>query len=140
MKIKLHLFFVTTALTVCTIGLSYGQDATVSEYDILDTERERIERDKILFSPGEGEIRYIPRTTDPKTTDPKNSTSNTQAKDSLSHKIVVPVIPSTSKAKSETGLKAPAKQQPPKEDDDAILSFNFLYYIIQKYKLQDIVE
>jgi hypothetical protein len=26
------------------------------------------------------------------------------------------------------------------EDDDSILSFNFLYYIFQKYKLQDIVD
>ncbi|HOX81973.1 MAG TPA: hypothetical protein PLJ60_01530 [Chryseolinea sp.] len=28
----------------------------------------------------------------------------------------------------------------PSSDDDSILSFNFLYYIIQKYKLQDIVD
>lgn len=26
------------------------------------------------------------------------------------------------------------------EEDESILSFNFLYYIIQKYKLQDIVD
>jgi len=25
-------------------------------------------------------------------------------------------------------------------DDDSILSFNFLYYLIQKYKMQDIVD
>jgi hypothetical protein len=33
----------------------------------------------------------------------------------------------------------PAEKQPAKEDD-SILTFNFLYYIIQKYKLQDIVD
>jgi len=26
------------------------------------------------------------------------------------------------------------------EDDDSVLSFNFLYYIIQKYKMSDIVD
>jgi hypothetical protein len=26
------------------------------------------------------------------------------------------------------------------EEDDSVLSFNFLYYIFQKYKLQDIVD
>ena len=26
------------------------------------------------------------------------------------------------------------------QDDDSILSFNFLYYLIQKYKMQDIVD
>jgi hypothetical protein len=26
------------------------------------------------------------------------------------------------------------------ENDDSILSFNFLYYLIQKYKMQDILE
>lgn len=27
-----------------------------------------------------------------------------------------------------------------RQDDDSILSFNFLYYLIQKYKMQDIVD
>lgn len=27
-----------------------------------------------------------------------------------------------------------------KDDDDSILSFNFLYYLIERYKLQDIIE
>ena len=26
------------------------------------------------------------------------------------------------------------------EDDDSILSFNFLYYLVEKYKMQDIVD
>jgi len=40
------------------------------------------------------------------------------------------IKPATENAKPES--KQPA--------DDSILSFNFLYYIIQKYKLQDIVD
>lgn len=34
---------------------------------------------------------------------------------------------------------ASSKQQGKKEDDD-VLSFNFLYYIIQKFKMSDIVN
>ena len=32
------------------------------------------------------------------------------------------------------------KPESKQSSDDSILSFNFLYYIIQKYKLQDIVD
>jgi hypothetical protein len=34
--------------------------------------------------------------------------------------------------------KTPVKR--PSQEDDSILSFNFLYYIFQKYKMQDIVD
>ena len=32
------------------------------------------------------------------------------------------------------------KNRPTNTDDDSVLSFNFLYYLIQKYKMQDIVD
>ena len=32
------------------------------------------------------------------------------------------------------------KDQPSDADDNSVLSFNFLYYLIQKYKMQDIVD
>lgn len=32
------------------------------------------------------------------------------------------------------------KHQPSDSDDNSVLSFNFLYYLIQKYKMQDIVD
>lgn len=35
--------------------------------------------------------------------------------------------------------KDPPKS-PPAEPDNSLLSFNFLYYLIQKYKMQDIVD
>jgi len=44
--------------------------------------------------------------------------------------------PRASKPSSEI-IKPEVK---PSSGDDSILSFNFLYYIIQKYKLQDIVD
>jgi hypothetical protein len=59
-----------------------------------------------------------------------------------------------SKIKDSTSIKMPVKRNVykpapvvPKEknesadpDDNSILSFNFLYYLIQKYKMQDIVD
>ncbi|HYG19079.1 MAG TPA: hypothetical protein VD816_09115 [Ohtaekwangia sp.] len=40
---------------------------------------------------------------------------------------------------SKNGAKNRENRKQP-EDDDSVLSFNFLYYIFQKYKLQDIVD
>jgi len=45
------------------------------------------------------------------------------------------VSPKSGKSKTGEGSKNPAA----KSEDDA-LSFNFLYYIIQKFKISDIVE
>ena len=32
------------------------------------------------------------------------------------------------------------RQKNTEDDDDSILSFNFLYYLVEKYKMQDIVD
>jgi hypothetical protein len=34
----------------------------------------------------------------------------------------------------------PKERNKSESDDDSVLSFNFLYYLIQKYKMQDIVD
>jgi hypothetical protein len=72
--------------------------------------------------------------TDP--TDPPRSQNNNSAlqKDSVANTPTIyrnvykpsPVIPKA-ETKSESA-------------DDSILSFNFLYYLIQKYKMQDIID
>lgn len=137
MKIRLQI--VLTIITLALVGsVAHGQDAHFSDFDVTDPERDRLEKDKILYAPGgEGEIRYVPARIDPKAPSPKDSVATT----SHTKPAVIPQVgPAQAKVKSEGPAKSPAKQQPPKEDDDAILSFNFLYYIIQKYKLQDIIE
>ncbi len=55
----------------------------------------------------------------------KPSTSQTISKEAVT-------VNKSAKSKSE-------KAQPDKEEEDA-LSFNFLYYIIQKFKISDIVD
>jgi hypothetical protein len=51
-------------------------------------------------------------------------------------------IAARSKVKRNVYKPAPVvpKQKSQEATDDSILSFNFLYYLIQKYKMQDIVD
>lgn len=105
------------------ISSAVAQDAGMEDIEITDSDR-----DKILLTPGgEGETRY------------RSPALVTPAKDSIATAAPV-VIPAVRKTKTDPNTKPADKQAPPKEDDDSILSFNFLYYVIQKYKLQDIVD
>lgn len=134
MKIRLYQILIAASMTIAGGGQLIAQDGSLQEYEVTDPERERLEREKIIYSPGEGEIRYIPRNpvTQPSTgpaTTPKDTTTASQA----SLETAQP------KVKAEPVVKPPEKPMAPREDE-SILSFNFLYYIIQKYKLQDIID
>ncbi len=99
---------------------AFAQDATTQELGLSENERE-----KMIYSPGEGETKYKVGT-------------GTPTKDSVT--VVRPQTPvAPLKTKPET-LKAPEKSTGKDDSQESILSFNFLYYIIQKYKLQDIVD
>jgi hypothetical protein len=117
MKIRLHYaLLLTLAIAFGAADKAVAQDAGMSDVDILK-ERDRAESEKFGASSGEAEVRYIPH-----------------APDVLKDSVASPgtEIPALKTAK-------PADKQQ-KQPDDSILSFNFLYYIIQKYKLQDIVD
>lgn len=93
-----------------------------------DLEITESDKERMLYSPGgEGEMTYrsVP------------ATVSAPLRDS-----VASILPPSSASKTKPTPKPAEKQSSPpaKEDDDSILSFNFLYYIIQKYKLQDIVD
>jgi hypothetical protein len=65
-------------------------------------------------------------------------TSKSVAKDSSATRTATPRI---AKSNQEATKEKPQQGQPPAGvEDDSILSFNFIYYIIQKFKLQDIIE
>jgi hypothetical protein len=139
---KISLYYIASIMCVAaTAGFTsvHAQDNVNQEYEITETERERYERDRIIFSPGgEGETRYVSHRTEPTGSSsgtPKDSVSTTRTAPITSAKANV--IPT---GRKEVAVKNPTKQMPPKQDDDAILTFNFLYYIIQKYKLQEIIE
>lgn len=126
MKIRLHhIFFLTILATFTVAGNVWAQDAGMSDVEIVD-ERDRIDSEKMLYSPGEAEVRYIPKAT------------RSASKDS-----VAMIAPSPTPIREARVEEPPAKgneKQPAKPKDDSILTFNFLYYIIQKYKLQDIID
>ena len=145
MKTQLHhIFIIASIASTALADFSYAQEDGAGELEISDSEWEKAERDKILYSPGEGEARYVPKHS-VSTTQPQSSKDS--PKETLKESDLKTGIQSQQKTKSEASShasKASEKQspkaQPKPSGDDTILSFNFLYYIIQKYKLQDIVD
>ncbi|HEX8040477.1 MAG TPA: hypothetical protein VF490_15065 [Chryseosolibacter sp.] len=122
MKKLVHRILVLSALTILfAVGAASAQDAGMSDKGVAADEHESTDADKAVFSPGESEVKYIPKAPAVRT-----------AADSVTARAVVPAA---QKISPKTVQK---DEKPPK--DDSILTFNFLYYIIQKYKLQDIID
>jgi hypothetical protein len=99
--------------------LVQAQDASFpgTEVDDLGVDKES---EKMMYNPGE--------------LDPSFRKAQTlTVKDSAALKLA-----KTTRDQPADASKTPVKR--PSEADDSILSFNFLYYIFQKYKTQDIVD
>lgn len=102
---------------------SLAQDAGMSDSEIPDN-RSGVSMEKVVFVPGE-EAKYIPQ-----------ASGTLAARDSLT--LQMHDFPMQRAA--QRPADRPAEKQAAKSKDDSILTFNFLYYIIQKYKLQDIID
>lgn len=89
----------------------------MSDVEITDASR-----GKASFTPGE-DLRYVPRTV-----------GISAPSDSLALQIQDFPMQRAAQKPAEKSADKNAKK------DDSILTFNFLYYIIQKYKLQDIID
>jgi hypothetical protein len=151
MKTKLHHILLSACIaSLAIVSSSYAQEHGSSDYEVVDSEHEKAERDKILYSPGEGETRYVvpTKTFNTPTTQPqagKDASKEAAAKETLKEADLKAGPAMNGKVKAEPAgthlAKSTEKQatQPKANDDGTILSFNFLYYIIQKYKLQDII-
>ncbi|MFZ6012882.1 MAG: hypothetical protein ACOYXT_21230 [Bacteroidota bacterium] len=133
MKIKLHhILFIACLAASAFTGVSYGQDGGMRDVEMSDTDKDKVDKDKMLYSPGESDTRYVPKATHP---NPKDSL---QVRPQIT---TPPVQPSQQpRIKPETTPIKTVDKQSKEEKDDSILSFNFLKYIIEKYKLQDIVD
>jgi len=110
--------FLLSVITPAGFILVQAQDASFpgTEVDALGVDKESDKN----YNPGE---------LDPAFQKAQTSTM----KDSLA------IRPNTRAPKTAADAsKTPVKR--PSQEDDSILSFNFLYYIFQKYKLQDIVD
>jgi hypothetical protein len=119
MKKWIYRGLVLSAFTVLlAVGKGVAQNAGMSDTEVTRGS-ESVDGDKMVFSPGESEVRYIPKASGVAT-----------VKDSVA--VFTPVVPKSGQS------KAVQKEEKPK--DESVLTFNFLYYIIQKYKLQDIID
>lgn len=94
-----------------------AQDASYPAVEAVDSESE-FNRERVIYG-GEG--------------DPM-----------VNNKIHVPVVSRDSAiVRPSKTVKADAPKptaKPASQEDDSILSFNFLYYIFEKYKMQDVVD
>ena len=114
---------VTMLLLAFIANNSLAQDAGMSDSEIPDN-RSGVSMEKVVFVPGE-EAKYIPQ-----------ASGTLAARDSLT--LQMHDFPMQRAA--QRPADRPAEKQAAKSKDDSILTFNFLYYIIQKYKLQDIID
>lgn len=95
---------------------AYAQDAGFPSDDSYETPTQ----EKVNYAPGgEG--------------DPIGNSSKSQA-------LIVKDSTSIQQPLRSNPAAEPAKVNKQPSDDDSVLSFNFLYYIIRKYKLQDIID
>jgi hypothetical protein len=122
-----HLIFIFTLVVISLAGInSYGQEAGMSDLDLVE-ERSPVGSERHLFSPENP--RYVPKVT-----------NNAHAGDSVALQIQdFPMQQAVMRANERSNEK-PAEKPGAKPKDDSILTYNFLYYIIQKYKLQDIID
>lgn len=119
MKLKLQHILLTFCLAFCGPAcLLYAQDT----YSNAETETESETKGRPHYGPG-GDIEVSASS---------SSTHNTQPT------VLRDSATDTPSIAYPGGHKGVAK--PKDEDDDSVLSFNFLYYIIRKYKLQDIMD
>ncbi len=124
MKIRFYQILLLALPAYLTVGGNlFAQDAGMVDVELVD-EWDNMESEKMLYSPGEAAVHYTPKAYNP------------PSKDSVANQLVETSAP---KHRIEPSAQ-PMEKQPAKPEDDSILSFNFLYYIIQKYKLQDIID
>lgn len=104
-------------------GSVLAQDAGMSDVEIVD-DRDPSGEKTSAFSPGEMDVGYLPR-----------ASGVYAPNDSIALHIHDFPMQAAQKPVDKANEKQASKSK-----DDSILTFNFLYYIIQKYKLQDIID
>jgi len=110
----------------CAQQLSAQESMTPDTYEAND-EKERGEPINSTGEQTDHKSSFTPLLKDPSDASATNSVA---PKTVTQQRVNTTIKPPTENTKPETKQTA----------DDSILSFNFLYYIIQKYKLQDIVD
>jgi hypothetical protein len=129
MKLNFYNIFLSLGLSVIASAAFSAASAQDAQYPNPSFENfsdsSIIDKDKILVSLGEPEPRH--KVAKDSLTNPSKSQATRAIRPSEANKAAV----------AKTDQEEDAKEE---AEDDSILSFNFLYYIFQKYKLQDIVD
>ncbi len=139
------LYVVTITLLGCFVQLNGFAQGT-GYVDVQLPDPDKYELEKVMSSPGESDSKYVykpnpnPVTKDSLAVSSGTHNSTHHAASNVSRvrmeKTGPPAIKETVQKQSKNQEETPKA----KTDDDSIMSFNFLYYIIEKYKLQDIVD
>ena len=139
MKIKLRaILLLITMLISAGVAVSHAQGEGMLDVEMLDSDKGSFDRERIIYSAGEADIPYRSKSIGSPVKDTVSTNTNQAS--------TPPTTPATSVTPPKTKAEKPAPATKPtvekqsKDEDESILSFNFLYYIIQKYKLQDIVD
>lgn len=118
-----HIILSAILLILCASHTAQAQDAGMSDVEIID-EPGVDGGNKVTYAPGE-DLRYVPE-------------ADRVAKTSDSVLLQIQDFPMQQATMRPP--ESPSQKEAEKPKDDSILTFNFLYYIIQKYKLQDIID
>jgi hypothetical protein len=117
---------------VATVSV-FGQEDRNSEFEPIIKpvnpvrEISKEGENSIPTTPGEG-----------RSLNTRDHSSRERDKDSVA--VTLPTVQPLKQAPATTKPVRPAEGRNQKEEDPSVLSFNFLYYIIQKYKLSDIID
>lgn len=133
MKVRALKYFIIASIA----GVCYSNPLSAQEGGFMfddDGQQEKIETPSV---PGSEKV-YKPNT---------GGSGNSEKKTAKQHEVA-PQKEGTTSAKTES--KKPAGKEPTsnpaidttnkEEDPDSILSFNFLHYIIQRYKFSDVID
>jgi len=119
-KLGLQVIFLAVGFLFCIAVPALAQDAGMSDVEVING----ADNSDVAFTPGD-ELRFVPHA----------NPAAVAKKDSIVLQIHdFPMQRAAQKPVEKANEKQPAKK------DESILTFNFLYYIIQKYKLQDIID
>lgn len=119
---KFTIFFFPLLLTLGSLSTTYAQEYGSPSFESYDNDpNSSLER---VTSPRES-------------TESAKSTVKTTAHPVLQLDNTDSVVMRFQNPSPRPAQKTTTKS---KDDDDSILSFNFLYYLIERYKLQDIIE
>ncbi|WP_133259515.1 hypothetical protein [Pseudochryseolinea flava] len=121
MKLNYRQILLACLISLSTVAVSSAANAQDAHYPTI----EEIKDDATFTTWSE---------TDPKNGPVKTPKDSAVANTKSSVRPLKVADTKTSKTESEQNVKEK------EEEDDSVLSFNFLYYIFQKYKLQDIVD